>query len=73
MKKRQLFLLPILMAVIIFSKEVKPNRRLRLRTMMSITRINKRVREVCQALGFNRITTYAARHTFLNPEEKYMI
>ena len=40
---------------------------------MSITRINKRVREVCQALGFNRITTYAARHTFLNPEEKYMI
>lgn len=28
------------------------------------TRINKRMREVCQALGFNRITTYAARHTF---------
>lgn len=28
------------------------------------TRINKRMREVCQTLGFNRITTYAARHTF---------
>ena len=28
------------------------------------TRINKRMREVCQVLGFNRITTYAARHTF---------
>lgn len=28
------------------------------------TRINKRMREVCEALGLNRITTYAARHSF---------
>lgn len=28
------------------------------------TRINKRMREVCKALGLNRITTYTARHTF---------
>ncbi len=28
------------------------------------TRINKRMREVCEALGLNRITTYTARHSF---------
>lgn len=28
------------------------------------TRINKRMREVCEVLGLNRITTYAARHSF---------
>lgn len=28
------------------------------------TRINKRMREVCEALGLNRITTYSARHSF---------
>ncbi|WP_300939237.1 site-specific integrase [Bacteroides acidifaciens] len=28
------------------------------------TCINKRMREVCEALGLNRITTYAARHSF---------
>ena len=28
------------------------------------TRINKRMREVCEALDLNRITTYAARHSF---------